>query len=134
MARFEAHIEQDWQRATEADPRIALLAEVAYDLVRTGGQDSHSSALVYGDLKPYLGRLVGWSRGQPPVISQPYTGRPDADAFLRSDRAYDVCHDVIFTRLCDIYDGRWRSPDQTEATGHPRLPRHSAPDKFPSGP
>ncbi|MET0416034.1 MAG: hypothetical protein ABW022_08440 [Actinoplanes sp.] len=117
------YIEEDWNRATTADLRIAELAEVAYDLVRTGGQATHTAAAVYGDMKPYLARLVGWERGLPapgrrvlvpelpdrmlPVISQPYRGRPEDEEFLKGARAFDVCHDVIFTNLCDIYDQRW---------------------------
>jgi hypothetical protein len=124
---MEQHIIDDWSRAVAADRRIAELAEVAYDLVRSGGEHSHAADYVYGDMKPYLARLVGWNRGDSPpvgrrvlvpevpdlmlpVISQPYVGGPEDEAFLGGDRAFDVCHDVIFTELCRIYDQRWSRP------------------------
>ena len=120
---IEQNIQDDWDRAITADPRIAELAEAAYDLVRFGDRDTHHADAVYGDLKPYLSRLVGWERGDPPpvgrrsmvpelpgkllpIVSKPYVGRAEDEQFLRGDRAYDVCHDIVFTNLCRIYDQR----------------------------
>jgi hypothetical protein len=124
---MEQHIVDDWNRATAADPRIQELADAVYDLVRNGDEYPHTADHVYGDMKPYLARLVGWKRGNPlpegrralveeiptrllPVISAPYAGRTDDEEFLRGDRAFDVCHDVIFTELCRIYDQRQHRP------------------------
>jgi hypothetical protein len=124
---MEQHIINDWQRAVVADPRISELAEAAYRLVREGDEHTHTADYVYGDMKPHLARLVGWNRGGPPpergmvhipespdvllpVVSDPHAGQAEDEEFLCSDRAYDVCHDVIFTELCEIYDQRWSKP------------------------
>ena len=114
------YIEKDWHRAIAADPRIGELADAACALLRASAPDWYA-AHAYGDVRQYLERLVGFNRGQAmpngnrtripgaherflPIATRPVAIDAGEAEFLGSARAYDVTHDVIFGRLCEIED------------------------------
>lgn len=112
------YIEDDWNRAVAADPRIAELADAACDVLRAAGPGWYA-AHAYGDVRQYLERLVGFYNNQPmpdgsrtqipgaherfvAIASRPVTIDAGEAEFLDGSRAYDVTHDVIFGRLCEV--------------------------------
>ncbi|MFI5938624.1 hypothetical protein [Actinoplanes sp. NPDC051494] len=112
-------IRADWQRAIDTDPRIGQLADAACEILRTAEPGRRLAASMYGDVRQYLERLVGYARTLPlpdgsrtrmdaaherftEIITRPVEIDATDDEFLGGDRAYDVTHDVIFTRLCEI--------------------------------
>lgn len=119
---MNTYIQQDWERATAADPRIADLADAACDLLRNDS-DGWYAAHVYGDVRQYLERLVGFYRGKAmpdgtrtqipsaherflPIVTRPVSVDAIEAEWLGDARAYDVTHDVIFSRLCEIEETR----------------------------
>lgn len=117
---MNSYIDRDWQRAIAADSRIGELADAACALLRESAPDWRA-AHAYGDVRQYLERLVGFDRGQAipngsrtripgaherflPIATRPVPIDAGEAEFLGSARAYDVTHDVIFGRLCEIED------------------------------
>lgn len=97
-----------WEEITAVEPRLVELERTAVLAALSGT----SPDWAYTDAKPFIGALVGWRRGRPPLVKKPsplqhrygqaVTGVVSGDADdsrLRSQTAYEVVcgriHDAV---------------------------------------
>jgi hypothetical protein len=111
-----------WLNIQELDPRVDKLVTVAIRAMARGEGHAYSPHMLYSDMKPYLAALIGTWRGtsgQPvarhkpmlaheqeflAVLSEPWTGTPASDGYLRTQWLFDVACNHVLDKLTDVHD------------------------------